>query len=131
MSIEDISMPWENTGKDLKARVGKTTTFIKSFPLVSLLIKSILTPSASSFDYFDRRIDTLTRTCIRELEDQGFKNDMIQTTPFLHLRYEGTDCALMCTAEISSLVGSPSSCRHGDFEGSFTERFVELVSEMW
>lgn len=49
-----------------------------------------------------------------------FVRGQITTEVFLHLRYEGTDCALMVTA-----AGYPSdaqSCRAGDFRGAFTER---------
>lgn len=46
----------------------------------------------------------------------------ITTEVFLHLRYEGTDCALMVTA-----AGYPSnaqSCLAGDFRGAFTKRLA-------
>ena len=45
----------------------------------------------------------------------------IQTTPFLHLRYEKTDCALMCAPDLS-VGGGETSSRHGDFEKAFTLR---------
>lgn len=48
------------------------------------------------------------------------RSGQITTEVFLHLRYEGTDCALMVTA-----AGYPSnaqSCRAGDFRSSFTKR---------
>ena len=45
----------------------------------------------------------------------------IQTTPFLHLRYEKTDCALMCSPDLS-VGGGETSSRHGDFEKAFTLR---------
>lgn len=46
----------------------------------------------------------------------------ITTEVFLHLRYEGTDCALMITA-----AGHPSnaeSCLAGDFRSAFTKRLA-------
>ena len=48
-------------------------------------------------------------------------SDQIVTEPYLHLRYEGTDCALMCTtltqdSETSDLM------KHGDFESAFVNR---------
>ena len=46
----------------------------------------------------------------------------ISTTPFLHLRYEGTDCALMVTTCTLAEVGM--GCQHGDFQASFTLRYV-------
>ena len=42
----------------------------------------------------------------------------IRTTPFLHLRYEGTDCALMVMPEGISV----DECRHGNFKATFTHR---------
>lgn len=49
-----------------------------------------------------------------------FGSGQITTEVFLHLRYEGTDCALMVTS-----TGYPSnsqSCRAGDFRTAFTKR---------
>lgn len=44
----------------------------------------------------------------------------IKTEVFLHLRYEGTDCALMVTA--TGYPGNSQSCRAGDFRSAFTQR---------
>lgn len=49
-------------------------------------------------------------------------SSQITTEVFLHLRYEGTDCALMV-----STAGFPShaeSCKAGDFRSSFTKRLA-------
>lgn len=49
-----------------------------------------------------------------------FVSGQLTTEVFLHLRYEGTDCALMVSA-----TGYPSnaeSCRVGDFRTAFTKR---------
>lgn len=54
--------------------------------------------------------------------DGTMHREQIHTEAFLHLRYEGTDCSLMCSAK-----GHPptaSSCRAGDFYAAFTSRFV-------
>ena len=48
----------------------------------------------------------------------------ISTAPFLHLRYERTDCALMCTADVGNR--SHPSSQHGDFLGTFTQRLATL-----
>lgn len=48
----------------------------------------------------------------------------ISTTPFLHMRYEGTDCALMVTPQ--DTVVSSSECKHGNFGATFTERFASI-----
>lgn len=50
------------------------------------------------------------------------RSGQITAEVFLHLRYEGTDCALMVTA-----AGYPSnaqSCQAGDFRSSFTKRLA-------
>ncbi len=41
------------------------------------------------------RLDSLARDAAKELEEQGIRPESIRTTRFLHLRYEGTDTALM------------------------------------
>lgn len=54
-------------------------------------------------------------------------SSQISIEVFLHLRYEGTDCALMITA-----AGHPSnahSCRSGDFRTAFTKRYCCLHCE--
>ena len=49
------------------------------------------------------------------------------TTPFLHMRYEKTDCAVMCMAGGGNVGGASGGgvarCgRYGDFNESFTKR---------
>lgn len=73
----------------------------------------------SSFEYFDERIEALTKDCVNHLVSQGFSPSDIKTTPFLHLRYDKTDCALMCTAMDNE---GGVACRHGDFLASFTKK---------
>ena len=69
----------------------------------------------------DERIDKLTQQCVKALVDQGFDKSSIVTTPYLHLRYDRTDCALMCTATPTN--NKDKACRHGDFLASFTTRY--------
>ena len=73
-----------------------------------------------SFAYLNERIDVLTEQCVHQLQAQGFSRDDITTTPFLNLRYDRTDCALMVTAEEGD-----GPCRHGDFESAFTTRLFK------
>ena len=47
--------------------------------------------------------------------------DNIETEPFLHLRYDRTDCALMCS--VASFPASSNTSRHGDFLASFMARY--------
>ncbi|KAJ1985073.1 hypothetical protein H4R34_000250 [Dimargaris verticillata] len=44
------------------------------------------------------RIRELSKQCRVELERQGFAPDQIELEPFLNLRYQGTDCAMMTKA---------------------------------
>lgn len=74
---------------------------------------------AESFQYLDERLNVLAKQCQVELQKQGFKPEQIHTEAYLHLRYEGTDCALMCTANSDS---EAKTCKHGDFQKTFLER---------
>ncbi|MED6287306.1 hypothetical protein CHARACLAT_014994, partial [Characodon lateralis] len=47
----------------------------------------------------------------------------ITTEVFLHLRYEGTDCALMVTAD--GYPGHTHSSQAGDFHSAFTKRYLK------
>ena len=42
-------------------------------------------------------LDKLAEKCIEALEHQGFAKNQIKTEKYLHMRYHGTDCALMVT----------------------------------
>ena len=51
----------------------------------------------------------------------------ISTESFLHLRYQGTDCALMVSAH--QHPASARSPRAGDFGAAFVERYVTSASQ--
>ena len=76
---------------------------------------------AESFNHLDERLDILETRVKEKLSAQGLPGDRIYTQCFLHLRYEGTDCALMCTPTIQK-NSKVSSLRHGDFLTPFLER---------
>jgi len=76
---------------------------------------------AEAYPLIDGRINELKQRCVLALEKEGFKREHIDTEPYLHLRYEGTDCALMCTAASDS--ATQDSCQNGDFKASFLERY--------
>lgn len=78
----------------------------------------------NTFSYIDDRIDYLTKKCVNELQSQGFDIDDIKTTPFLNLRYDRTDCALMCTADMTT-NNAGVTCRHGNFMASFNARYQQ------
>ncbi|KAI0219976.1 5-oxoprolinase [Lamellibrachia satsuma] len=75
-----------------------------------------------SFPLLDDMISALTNECIQELQQEGFNRSQISVEPFLHMRYEGTDCALMISAKDRNATGS--GCRHGNFEDAFLERYL-------
>lgn len=71
------------------------------------------------------RLDYLSKQCQDKLTSQGFDNEHIVLEPYLHLRYEGTDCALMCSPSTSSTTepGSVSIGSYGNFYITFLERY--------
>ncbi|KAL4631017.1 5-oxoprolinase isoform X1 [Arapaima gigas] len=76
-----------------------------------------------SFKELDCRVEQLTLRCQEALKARGFTSAQMSMEVFLHLRYEGTDCALMVTA-----AGHPpnaQSCRTGDFRTAFTQRYLK------
>ncbi|XP_007444496.1 5-oxoprolinase, partial [Python bivittatus] len=75
-----------------------------------------------AYAQLDLRIAALEKKCVQALEAQGFARSQITTELFLHLRYDRTDCALMCSAK-----GYPAhlgSCRSGDFGAAFASRYL-------
>lgn len=71
--------------------------------------------------YIDEQLTALEKQCVDKLKVQGFSNEQIVTEPFLHLRYQGTDCALMCSPAESVQMDAP---KHGDFKQNFLKRLV-------
>ncbi|XP_017766336.1 PREDICTED: 5-oxoprolinase [Eufriesea mexicana] len=72
-----------------------------------------------SYARLDERLEALERKVRGRLAAQGFPDSHIRTEPFLHLRYQGTDCALMCTPRRNENEGP----KHGDFLTTFLERY--------
>lgn len=73
------------------------------------------------------RLNTLSSQCRNNLRQQGFNDDHIVIEPFLHLRYDGTDAALMCSASIlnadSHDLNSVNIPGYGDFYTTFLDRY--------
>uniref|UniRef100_A0A2M4A7B1 Putative oxoprolinase n=1 Tax=Anopheles triannulatus TaxID=58253 RepID=A0A2M4A7B1_9DIPT len=71
------------------------------------------------------RLNVLSARCVEQLERQGFRleTNSIVLEPYLHLRYEGTDCALMCSPD--RVVETPDHTVYGfgDFGRTFRERY--------
>ncbi|XP_075985169.1 5-oxoprolinase isoform X2 [Anticarsia gemmatalis] len=75
---------------------------------------------ADSFDNIDEQLDVLAAVARDKLTKQGILDSQIVTEPYLHLRYRGTDCALMVSPIPDE---SPTACRHGDFYTAFVNRY--------
>lgn len=72
-----------------------------------------------SFPRLDERLDVLEKKVREKLTAQGFRDSHIEIESFLHLRYQGTDCALMCIANQNT---QKKGMKHGDFLTTFLER---------
>lgn len=75
----------------------------------------------SSFAHIDSRIEHLSDVCSQELLKQGFDSSQIETKPFLHMRYDRTDCALMISPDEDP--PGPGTCKYGDFKTAFQKRY--------
>lgn len=80
--------------------------------------------SAANAAKIGARFDYLFRQCREKLFSQGFAADKIVLEPYLHLRYEGTDCALMC-APVRSGEGAADVVitNYRDFDLAFLQRY--------
>uniref|UniRef100_A0A3Q0QXW5 5-oxoprolinase, ATP-hydrolysing n=1 Tax=Amphilophus citrinellus TaxID=61819 RepID=A0A3Q0QXW5_AMPCI len=76
-----------------------------------------------SFGELDQRVEQLSKRCRDTLSARGFTSGQITTEVFLHMRYEGTDCALMVTA--AGYPNNAQSSRAGDFRSAFTKRYLK------
>ncbi|XP_076046275.1 5-oxoprolinase isoform X2 [Oratosquilla oratoria] len=74
-----------------------------------------------NYPYIEERITALKEKCIETLQSKGFKR--IEYELYLHMRYKGTDCALMCTALESTSQDHGKKFAYGDFKGAFLERY--------
>lgn len=79
---------------------------------------SAMVYSLENFPHFQNRFEHLNEQCESELKKQGFSLDRIVLEPYLHMRYDGTDCALMCGPSINS-----KNPRYEDFLNTFLERY--------
>lgn len=62
------------------------------------------------------------RSALRERPACLLHRSQVSTESFLHLRYQGTDCALMVSAH--QHPATARSPRAGDFGAAFVERYV-------
>lgn len=78
--------------------------------------------SEANAELLKERLDALSKECQLKLEEQGFRR--IELQPFLHLRYDGTDGALMCApGAAQNPTKSPLISAYGDFNSTFLERY--------
>uniref|UniRef100_A0A2K6QGI7 5-oxoprolinase, ATP-hydrolysing n=1 Tax=Rhinopithecus roxellana TaxID=61622 RepID=A0A2K6QGI7_RHIRO len=76
-----------------------------------------------TFMQLDQRLSRLEEQCVDALQAQGFPRwSQISTESFLHLRYQGTDCALMVSAH--QHPATACSPRAGDFGAAFVGRYM-------
>ncbi|XP_067872121.1 5-oxoprolinase isoform X2 [Heterodontus francisci] len=80
---------------------------------------------AASYSLLDERMAVLEEQCVATLLAQGFHRCQISTEAFLHLRYDRTDCALMCSASDHPARQDSDSCCYGDFRAAFTTRYMK------
>ncbi|XP_075226295.1 5-oxoprolinase [Lycorma delicatula] len=79
-----------------------------------------------NFKFIDGKLTALSEKSIGNLVAQGFKREQIECKPFLHLRYQGTDCALMVSPDdkdVAHSVVNSSSPVHGDFQAAFLKKY--------
>lgn len=69
--------------------------------------------------YIDEHLEKLEQHCRAHLQEQQNFSE-IQTQVYLHLRYEGTDCALMC--QPSETTESEGTSKYGDFLETFIQK---------
>lgn len=71
------------------------------------------------------RFNALAGQCQQKLQSQGFSDEKIVLEPYLHLRYEGTDCALMCAPDKTSSDNADDVTipGYGDFHLAFLKRY--------
>lgn len=82
--------------------------------------------SATNIETIRNRLNALSEQCRQNLSIQGFDNNHIVIEPFLHLRYDATDTALMCTASQDPKEAADLSVDvpdYGDFYVSFVKRY--------
>lgn len=79
---------------------------------------SAMVYSIENFLHFQNRLKHLNQQCESELKNQGFSQENIVLEPYLHMRYDGTDCALMCAPSNNS-----NNSKYEDFLNTFLERY--------
>lgn len=79
-----------------------------------------LTFCESNIETISALLNKLSNDCITQLGMQGFQKENIVLEPYLHLRYNGTDCALMISPENEGKHDVP---KYGNFISAFLKRY--------
>lgn len=79
--------------------------------------------SVENSNVIRQRLDTISAECTAKLIQQGFTEDHIVIEPFLHLRYDATDSALMCAPSQPTSATEVIVPGYGDFYATFLERY--------
>lgn len=76
--------------------------------------------SDKNFQDIISRLQKLMKICGDQLQKDGFSQNQITFTPYLNMRYDRTDCALMSHPhEIKSVA----ELKYGDFLDAFTKQY--------
>ncbi|CAL8091631.1 unnamed protein product [Calicophoron daubneyi] len=75
-----------------------------------------------NFPAIEELIKKLVSAASGRLQAEGFGKSQIHTDVFLHMRYQGTNTALMCMTKDEGAVGMENFV-YGDFEHAFLERY--------
>lgn len=76
-----------------------------------------------NFLYLNSHLEALEKTCVDSLQQQGFSSVNIVCEVYLNMRYQGTDCALMCSSVKDGASSKSNACSYGDFKKAFLERY--------
>lgn len=76
---------------------------------------------ASSHEAISNKIDDLMEKFSKKLQASGFRKEEITFTPFLNIRYDRTDCAIMCHPEDTTTPHE--GMKHGNFVDAFTKQY--------
>ena len=102
-----------------KQKIVRTEIVSSVWYFINILMSFI----TDSMKMIDDIIDQLIQDCRSELANQGFPAEKIKTDVYLNLRYDRTDCGIMCLPTASSKSSNKLS-KHGDFLATFNLRYA-------
>ena len=78
--------------------------------------------SSGNFSRIELEVDKLKQLTSKELIAQGFTTDNIDYEVYLHLRYKGTDCALMCSTHEERRLDDAEAMCYDAFLTTFLQK---------